>query len=113
MTPASYSSTNNYNDVMGLFIWPNTDPNTFTNVAILPGTSTTPVAIATVNGRTNSNLLASLTSGAAATEMNGVTRELTTRPYLVTAGVTYRVKMAVADGNDDRLDTVSSCCALC
>jgi hypothetical protein len=30
--------------------------------------------------------------------MNGLTVELTTQPYNVTAGVNYRLKLAIADG---------------
>jgi hypothetical protein len=96
----------NANDVMGLFIWPKSAPSNYTNVALVPDTPDTPVMVISVNRNNNSGLLADFPAGGAATEMEGVTRELTTRPYQVTAGVTYRIKLAVADGNDPIADSV-------
>jgi hypothetical protein len=76
-------------------------------VAIVPGT-TTPVSISTVNAGSNAAIYRNNNYGSAtplATEFNGLTTELTTQPYQVTAGVTYRLKLALADGWDWSVDS--------
>jgi hypothetical protein len=97
----------NSNDIFGFFIWPSSGFPT--NVAILPN-STTPVSIATVNALYNayyvSNDFYSPPVPAIATELNGFTSLLKTNDYQVSAGTTYHVKLAIADGADDKWDTV-------
>lgn len=99
------------NDVFGFFIWPSTDPSAFVNVAVLPGTTNTPVSIRTVNAYTNDQLFVNNTyvNGSYSTfttEFNGLTHLLSTQPYQVTAGVTYHLKLALADGRDQYIDSV-------
>lgn len=87
----------------GFFIWPISSPSSFVNVATIPNT-TIPVSIMSVNVQTNktyfvaNNYVAPPGVSAKAAEMNGMTVEMSTRPYQVTAGTTYHLKLGIADG---------------
>eukprot|EP00877_Chromochloris_zofingiensis_P006717 jgi/Chrzof1/2299/Cz11g10050.t1 len=92
-----------HNDVFGF--WLSVGSGSKTNVALLPGSST-PVGIATINPGTNTQYYVSNTQAAYATEMDGLSTLLQTASYAVTAGVTYHVKLGIADGADNRLDSL-------
>lgn len=95
-----------FNDVFGFFIWSTGTPQ---NIALLPN-STSPVSISTVNAcndtyYVNNDYYLPLASQNEL-ELNGFTTLLKTADYVVTAGVTYHVKLAVADGFDHGVDSV-------
>lgn len=86
------------------------------NVAIIPNT-TIPVSIMSVNVQTNktyfvvNSYVTPPGVSAKAAEMNGMTVEMSTRPYQVTAGTTYHLKLGIADGRC--LESPPSICGCC
>eukprot|EP00877_Chromochloris_zofingiensis_P006714 jgi/Chrzof1/2296/Cz11g10020.t1 len=101
-------SPSDYNDMFGFWI---SQGASKTNVALLPGTSTA-VGIATINPTTNTQYYVSNwntgtnAAGTLATAMDGLSTLLQTGTYTVTSGVTYHVKLAIADGGDNTYDSV-------
>jgi hypothetical protein len=95
-----------FNDIFGFFIW-QAAGGTHTNLALLPNT-VTPVSINSVNVLNNSNYYVSNDFGSSTNnaELNGFTTVLKTADYQVTAGTSYRVLLAIADGSDDGIDSV-------
>lgn len=93
-----------FNDIFGFFIWG--PSGNHTSVALLPN-SASPVTISTVNAVHDTYYIANdFEAPTKATELNGLTTLLKTVDYQVTAGTTYRVKMGVADGFDDGVDSL-------
>ena len=87
------------NDVFGLFV--NRE-----NVAFVPGT-TDPISVANVNSETNSAFFQNNDFGDEApfeTQFDGFTSVITARAA-VTPGVTNNIKIAIADANDDEVDS--------
>lgn len=79
---------------------------THTNIALLPNTSS-PVSISTVNALHNTYYINNdYASATKATELNGLTKLIKTADYYVTAGTTYHVKLAIADGQDAGIDSI-------
>jgi hypothetical protein len=77
-----------------------------TNIALLPN-STNPVSISTVNALYNTYFIDNdYTASTKATELNGLTKLIKTTDYCVTAGTTYHVKLAIADGQDAGIDSI-------
>lgn len=84
------------------------------NVALAPGTTSTPISVFTINKDTNSeyyfentnNLSLAPTNGQYNTEFEGFTSLVTTKLYSVTAGQTYHIKFAIADCADGFLDSI-------
>lgn len=77
------------------------------NVALLPNSSNA-VSISTVNALYDTFYVANDfgASQPKATELNGLTKLLKTADYQVSAGVTYHIKLGIADGYDDGIDSV-------
>eukprot|EP00877_Chromochloris_zofingiensis_P010772 jgi/Chrzof1/5949/Cz16g21190.t1 len=94
-----------YNDIFGFWISLGASK---TNVALLPGTST-PVGIATVNPVTNPQYFVNNWPQSPAikdAEMDGLTVLMNTATCSVTAGQQYHVKLAIADGGDNKYDSM-------
>lgn len=92
------TSTSTYNDLFGFFVTP-AGSNTSVNVAKLPS-STNPVGINTVNQAQNTYYISNIRrplQSAHATELDGLTKLLTTDAYDVVAGTTYRLKLAISE----------------
>lgn len=83
------------------------------NVAMVPGT-TTPISILSINGWTNTdyyrdnrrNTTLAPVNGLYNIEFEGFTSLITTKLYSVTAGQTYHIKLAIADGADKYMDSI-------
>lgn len=83
------------------------------NVALVPGT-TTPISVKSINQWINSayyldnkyNFALTPVNGAYNSEFDGFTTLLTTQLYAVTAGQTYHIKLAIADGYDKNYDSI-------
>lgn len=85
-----------YNDIFGFLIW-KAGTTTKANVALLPN-STTPVGIRKVNQAAGYNTYyVSNTAKTLNTELNGMTKLLTTKEYNVTAGQQYNVKLLIGE----------------
>eukprot|EP00877_Chromochloris_zofingiensis_P006711 jgi/Chrzof1/2293/Cz11g09330.t1 len=95
-------TSSSYNDIFGFWI---TGGGTTVNIAMVPGTST-PVGISTINPGTNAMFYQSNTPATLATEMDGLSLELETAMYAVTAGSTYHIKLGIADGYDNKFDSL-------
>lgn len=84
------------------------------NVALVPGTTSTPISVFTINKDLNSeyyfenthDLGLAPTNGQYNTEFEGFTSLVTTKLYAVTAGETYHIKLAIADCADKWLNTI-------
>ena len=85
-----------YNDVFGFFL-------DGVNIANIPST-TTPVAINTVNNTSNSAYYNNNQPGPFATEMDGFTKPLSAS-FTVAGGSTHHMKLAIADAGDHILDS--------
>jgi len=105
-----------FNDVFGFFLsGPGINgpySNHAINIAVTPGTST-PVSINTINTTSNSNLYIDNGSGHSGTpqytnnsvtQFDGFTRVLVAR-WPVTPGLTYHIKLAIADVSDGIYDS--------
>lgn len=85
-----------YNDIFGFLVWQN-GAISKTNVALLPSTST-PVSISKVNQVANYNTYyTSNTAKILNTELNGMTKLLTTKEYNVTSGQQYNLKLVIGE----------------
>lgn len=94
------------NDAFGFFLTgPNPLGGTFTNknIALLPGT-TTPVAINNVNATTNSSFYRSNSANTINCEYDGFTNVLYALENVI-CGQSYHIKIAIADGGDDEVDS--------
>jgi hypothetical protein len=101
---ADYPAPSAFNDIFGFFIW--TASGNHTNTALLPNTSN-PVSISTVNALYNTYFIDNdYANPTKATELNGLTSLIKTADYYVTAGTTYHVKLAIADGQDPGIDSI-------
>uniref|UniRef100_A0A383W8B1 Peptidase M11 gametolysin domain-containing protein n=1 Tax=Tetradesmus obliquus TaxID=3088 RepID=A0A383W8B1_TETOB len=99
-----YPDPSPYNDIFGFFMWEAS--GTHTNIALLPNASS-PVSISTVNALHNTYYINNdYASATTATELNGLTKLIKTADYYVTAGTTYHVKLAIADGQDAGIDSI-------
>ncbi len=104
-----------FNDVFGFFVSGGFDPATWTpfhyrNIAIVPGTTNTPVSINNVNNGTNNvgpcmNCAYYINNtGGVWIEYDGLTTVLTASLHVVPC-VPYRLKIAIADAGDGILDS--------
>lgn len=101
-----------YNDIFAFFVSgpgitgpyaaPVAFPNGAINVAQVPGTST-PITISSIHPGLNSQYYVSNTNGTN-NDFNGFTKAMTIKFY-VQCGGTYHFKIAIADCEDDYLDT--------
>jgi gliding motility-associated-like protein len=101
-----------YNDIFAFFVSgpgisgpyaaPAAFPNGAINVAQVPGTST-PITISSIHPGLNSQYYVSNTNGTN-NDFNGFTKAMTIKFY-VQCGGTYHFKIAIADCEDDYLDT--------
>ena len=94
------------NDAFGFFITgPNPSGGSYTNknIALIPNT-TTPVSINDVNANSNSSYYTSNASNSINCEFDGFTVVLKALEKVM-CGATYHIKLAIADGGDDILDS--------
>lgn len=94
------------NDAFGFFIsGPNPSGGNYANknIALIPGTST-PVSINDVNATSNSSYYIDNTTNGINAEFDGFTIVLKALEKVV-CGQTYHIKLAIADGGDDVLDS--------
>jgi hypothetical protein len=97
-------SFSQYNDVFGFFIQGGVYGTTWTNLALIPAT-TTAVSVNTVNQSTNSTYYNSNTSAWADTQYDGFTDLFTVQATGLVTGTTYKMKLAIADVSDDAWDS--------
>lgn len=101
-----------YADIFVMTIKGPSDPSPV-HVALVPDTST-PISILSINGWTNSgyylenkrNTTLAPVNGVYNEEFEGFTTLLTIKLYSVSAGQTYHIKLAIADGADKYMDSV-------
>jgi len=101
-----------YNDIFAFFVSgpgivgpyaaPAAFPNGAINVALIPGTST-PITISSIHPGLNNQYYTSNTSGSN-NDFNGFTKVMTIK-FHVQCGALYHFKLAIADCQDDYLDT--------
>jgi hypothetical protein len=91
-----------YNDVFGFFL-------NGQNIALIPGTTTTPVSISTVNDQDNSQYYYNNSAGQYAIQYNGLVGGLASQPLFasatVTPGLEYTILLGVEDVGDLQLDS--------
>lgn len=94
------------NDAFGFFLsGPNPNGGSYTNknIALIPGTAT-PVAIDNVNATTNSTYYRNNSTNTINCEFDGFTTVLYALEKVI-CGQTYHIKIAIADGGDDAVDS--------